>query len=144
MNTEHAKKTGVVLGWTLVLGLIIYGIGWAIHAPASKERGSSGNTTSIQPLATSGIVEINDREWKGAKCDDPNMHFVWNMLTDDVRWEVRLNRDDNRVFPCYPANWKPGSSLNITVPFNVVEWRIVPGQAITKGSVSWSVKPKNS
>lgn len=90
----------------------------------------------------SGVMEINNRDWRGVVNNDDRMRIDAKMLTEGVHWEVRLDRDDRRIHPMYPKGWKPGSHLEITNDFSVMEWRIKSGQEKDRAEIAWSITPK--
>ena len=90
----------------------------------------------------SGILEVNSREWRGVVNNDDRMRTDMKMLTEGVYWEVRLDRDNRRIHQMYPKGWKPGSHLEITNDFTVMECRITPGQEKDRAEIAWSITPK--
>lgn len=90
----------------------------------------------------SGVMEINNRDWRGVVNNDDRMRIDAKMLTEGVYWEVRLDRDDRRFHPMYPKGWKPGSHLEITNDFSVMEWRVKSGQEKDRAEIAWSITPK--
>jgi hypothetical protein len=94
-----------------------------------------------QPTPSSGVMEINQIEWRGVTCLNGRMRTDAKILTDNTWWEVRLDRDDKLIFQLYPRHWKPGSHLEITNNFTVMEWRVKSGQTNNFAQVAWSISP---
>ncbi|MFA6432284.1 MAG: hypothetical protein WCV82_00470 [Candidatus Paceibacterota bacterium] len=131
-----------VLAIVMLLGLIVYGVGVAIRNPDLLEN-SSQRKAAVATSPTSGVVDIDDTQWKEVICLDNTKSVVGNLLTDDVWWQIRLDKDPAKVYTLYPRNWKEGTTNKlVTPPANVTEWRVMPGQAIKTGKVAWKIVPK--
>lgn len=96
---------------------------------------------TVQSTPSSGVMDINQTEWRGVTCLDGRMRTDAKILTDNTWWEMRLDRDDKLIFQLYPRHWKPGSHLEITNNFTVMEWRVKPGQTNNFAQVAWSISP---
>lgn len=109
--------------------------------PQSVKGQNSQTPAATQPTPSSGVMEINQTEWRGVTCLDGRMRTDAKILTDNTWWEMRLDRDDKLIFQLYPRHWKPGSHLEITNNFTVMEWRVKPGQTNNFAQVAWSISP---
>ena len=99
-------------------------------------------TEKSQP--TSGVIDAVPGVWQGFTCLDGTKHIDYSILVDDVYWEVRFDRDDRRIHPMYPRNFKAGSHDEVTASANVVEFRIKDGQAAKSAPIAWSINNKRT
>jgi hypothetical protein len=109
--------------------------------PQSVKGQNPQTPAVVQSTPSSGVMEINQIEWRGVTCLDGRMRTDAKILTDNTWWEMRLDRDDKLIFQLYPRHWKPGSHLEITNKFTVMEWRVKPGQTNNFAQVAWSISP---
>jgi hypothetical protein len=98
-------------------------------------------TTEQNGQVNSGVLTINSYEWHGVACLKPGWHITGRILTKNVWCHVRLDKDDTRVFTLHPDDGQTKDTLVITNPFNVMEWKVLPGQSVTQGNVAWSFDP---
>lgn len=115
-----------------------------VEVEPQSVKGIQNPQTSVaanQSTPSSGVMEINQIEWRGVTCLDGRMRTDAKILTDNTWWEMRLDRDDKLIFQLYPRHWKPGSHLEITNKFTVMEWRVKPGQTNNFAQVAWSISP---
>ena len=117
------------------------------------KHSKSASAASQGAIETSGFITIDYAEWHGPKGNyNPNLQIVGHLLTNDVFWMIRLDRDDSRVYTLYPRNWTAeqaktagfkGKTLD-TNPALIVEWKVVSGQSIKKAEVNWELCPKGT
>jgi hypothetical protein len=149
MNTSEREKWK---GITLVLVLVVTSLGvnrrqdpdifWRFIDWSMRP-----NTPSVPATAptsqTSGVIELDAYQWRGVAVTDRTKIIEGAILTSDVWWQVRLDRDDRKVTDLRPKN-QPGPSFIELEPAIVTEWRILPGQTITKGMLAWEISPKSA
>lgn len=139
--SENIKKS---LLW-IVLGIIAF-ILLIVLASYMKQRRTenpSGSAFELKVPApqvqmSRGTTTITQGDWKGVSSLDSSKRIMGKMLTSDTWWQVRLDQDDTKIFDCYPANWKNGAHLELP-DFNMMEWRIKPGQSIASATVAWEI-----
>lgn len=120
---------------SLSLGIIHRNDKDPIHIEAPR------NASIQSSQGSRGVTTIRQGEWNGVTSIDSSKTTVWKMMTPNTFWRVRLDRDDNKIFICYPANWDQSSHLKLP-PSNIVEWDIKPGQSTSQAMVAWEILDK--
>jgi hypothetical protein len=142
-------KKLIILGLIIGVGILIYGNhqrnppdnqpgSGLIGLPEARASIAQSTVAGSQP--NSGVMDIDDVEWRGVVVVGPSQHVIGKIITKGVWWRVRLDRDPNRVYTLYPDDGRKSSNLDVG-PYNVMEWSILPGQAVKKGQVVWSKSP---
>lgn len=104
-------------------------------------------TTSAQTATISvsqpreGMAEINQTSWVGVSCLQSGMRITAKIRTPGVRWQVAFDGDTEHPNNLFPKGWKTNSVLVITNSYTRQDWRIKPGEAITKAVVDWEIVP---
>ena len=141
------KKT-VTTRWQQIIGIIaILILTWVLFPSTPKVPDNQNGVEPpvvhpLPPQPRSDTIEIVKRDWHGVTCTDDRMRIDGKILTTNVWWEVRLDKDDGRIYPLYPKNYSPGKHLEITNDFNVMEWRIKSDQTNDYAIVAWSISLK--
>ncbi len=141
---KNNKKWGALIVGT-IMAIVLWGYGYFKYHPAPQEQPMLpvvAVSTQKQPLR--GQIELNSTTWQGVIVDSTECVDAKN-LTDNVWWEMRLDKDDGRIFRLYPRNWNEKSILKIpdSKGANIVEWRIVAGQALTHGTLVYALHKKS-
>lgn len=137
----------IVIG-ALVLMFLIGWAGYKLGHPQESGKGKSiiSNTSSQsqQSSPTSGVVEVDDVKWVGKVLMDSTKRLDARLVQpNDTYWQVRMDRNDQRIHTLFPNNAPDDRHLEITLgSWNVMEWRILPGQPVKKGTVAWVISPR--
>lgn len=118
--------------------------------PASSETSDSDTsaaakaTTGQLSTATMGSIEVGDEAWsQPIVCLDSTKRIDVKMLTQEIYWEVRFDREENRVRHLYPESLGEGSHFEETKSFNTIEVRLEPGvPQAHKATAAWTISPK--
>ena len=101
----------------------------------------AGNTeVKVSAEPTQGSLEIdNSDDWGKELIAVSSAHSVHaDIVTDNVWWQVRLDKNDARVYDLYPRNWT-GNYKNIeTAPAYTSQYRIRPGQSVSRGRIAYN------
>ena len=134
----------------IALVLIILGIIYLISSTAKKAlQNEAARTKSVTQAPqevsalhgeASGTFTLNTNTWQGVTRLEGGYEIGGKMLTPGVRWQVRLDKDDNRIYDLLPTDWAKSTTNVTTTPFNIREWRIKPGEAITNATFAWYAK----
>lgn len=142
-NVTDQKNKGLstkqlMFGGAALIILVVW-----LFSPSSP---SSPDNKQSNAQQNSGVIEIDSNEWRGVTCLDSTRRVDGSILTDEVWWEVRLDKDDRTIHQLYPRHMKPGSHWEIPNEFNVMEWRVSPNPTLnppgTKARIAWSISPR--
>ena len=94
------------------------------------------------PLST-GFFTITTDEWLGLSCFNLNKTITYYVLTDGVSWQVRFDRDTNKIYTLHPRNGN-GRHEKFQIPYapNRTEWRVEPGQKTTRADIQWFISER--
>jgi len=137
MQTEAEKrKIKWLIGSLAVIALLVNSY---FYKPGSFDAvGDQGNYQDQNNER--GTTKINDHEWHGKVLTPGKRIEAW-ILTPGVWWQARLDNDDNKIYTLHPASYNTNDSFVFPKQFNVIDWRIKPGQSKKEGSVAWSISP---
>jgi hypothetical protein len=147
MNANHKWKVWLFAGILVTIAVIINGSRSAFFLAASSpsqsnSRDNEQTDDSDPSQVKTGIIFLTT-ELQGVTCVGESRRLVGKMLTDNAWWQARLDRDDSRIFTLQPRNLAPSGHLEIS-NYNRMEWRIKPGQAISRGKLVWTIGPNKS
>lgn len=155
MSSDKAKDSI----WKTVLGLAIAailiwmvkysiqwradgGTLWSLTTKKQDEAARKQSEHELIPQPMNAVISI-DETWRGVVCLDPRMRIDSKILTDDVYWEIRYDKDDKKIYKLYPRNRDAKAHFEYPVGANVMEWRVSPGQPIKTALMAYSIHPKS-
>ena len=141
-STTPKKVSKKQIAIAVIGVLLIIFFTWPAKTEEEKAREAS-KQVAPESQPTSGVVIAIPGVWQGFTCVDGTKHANYNILVDNVYWEVRFDRDDNRIRPMYPRNLNPGSYDKVPVSANVFEFRIKPGQ-VKSAPIAWSLNNRRT
>jgi|GEM_PF-4315233 len=123
----------------LSVGTFIYGLSYIpkkTTVPKDTGSGDQSQTDHHPAPPTSGTLELNSVSWKGMTAESGECLDA-KILTGDVWWEIRLDRDNDRIYRLYPKDWDGKKRMDDPDGrgASYVEWRIAPGQAKDRGEM---------
>ena len=135
MNT---KKWGPVIALAIIaLALMIIGptkrfASTPLTVPTPNQLEQSGSPTLGSGLDATQI--LTQTEWKGVRPITYGERIEWEMLTPHVSWQIRLNKDDTKVY-----TFRPGETDTELPECRIAEGRITPGQTTASGVIVWKI-----
>lgn len=144
-NTTKLITVVVIIFLVLILWYLNRGtISMGSTAISTSQSVTSAPVKPSNEQPREGTIEIDSTTWRGMFCGSSDC-LDSKILTDDVWWEVRMDKDDNRIIPLYPKNWD--KKKFVVVPeaqgANYLEWRIKPGQQISHGIIAFALHKKS-
>jgi len=118
----------------LPMGLVMaFGL-WGLQRKLESNPLQYQIPSSSDAQSSGGILTINQTEWKGIPSVNPRKRTEFILLTPNVVMLVRLDGDNDKVYPFYFAQGK--IALHKELPeSNYMEFQVKPGQNITTASV---------
>ncbi|MFA6553947.1 MAG: hypothetical protein WCS89_00355 [Candidatus Paceibacterota bacterium] len=135
--------TSIVIA-ILALGLKMYfdsSFNKWVRGPNKKTVTTDSNQAIEQP--SEKIITLNDYEWQGMSCFDPQKKIKGNMVTRGVWWQVRFDQRDDQIYDLYPTDWNKNSYMRFP-DSNINEWRVKPGQSIKKATLVAQILPRDN
>lgn len=131
-KSSKLTKGRIIVACVVCLFIILL---WIPHGKSGQDTTTaSAKVTASEPM--SGIIIAKHGEWQSVSSF--NYRIDMSMLDYDIRWLVRLDGDDNRVYHMYPRGWRPGSHLEETNGFNVIEVKLPDDEPAATARIAWA------
>jgi hypothetical protein len=144
MQKKQSATLAILL--TLVIGLLTmyFGSRWKglrdlthpsehTSAPAAISRTPVLTEEACNPFhepESTNLFDLDQTNWRGVTSVDTNKVIHGIMISRGIVWEIRCDRDNSKIYTCYPAGWTAHPPV-IIPPSNTHEWRIKAGQVFT-------------
>jgi len=120
----------------IIGALMIIGFFKSEEAPVDTPNNAPKKTVISHDGVTSGIIHATPGTWQGVTSHWDRVEV--RIQVDNVKWLIRYDRDDRRVYTMYPRNWRTNSFLEEKSPWNVIEVSIQPDQGVTSAPILWT------
>jgi len=143
MKPKWLIVTGIIV--LLSIATIVMKAYWYFTSPNTSSRNAATQTqTPTEVESTEKMFTLTQTNWQGMFCDNKDKQIVGDILTENVKWQVRLDGNDRFIFNC-PVLKLSGVQTNLVLPeARMCEWRITPGEQVANAPLHGRIAPRNT